>query len=160
MRVMISNIVDPNLPWGQFSMLMLTAGILHSINVLKQIAKEQRNVGQQENVSFIDNQLNALNEWVENAITDIPKWAWWHGACDPWPTRHLLIAASSNCCLNRIYSTSPPFFYVRISTVPPHPYLHPSSPSLVCLSTGYILWFVQEWGVLCWWCCSSLGTGW
>jgi len=62
MRVMISNIVDPNLPWGQFSMLMLTAGILHSINVLKQIAKEQRNVGQQENVSFIDNQLNALNE--------------------------------------------------------------------------------------------------
>jgi len=40
---------------------------------LKQILKERRNVARQEDNAFIIHQLNTLNDWVEEAITNIPK---------------------------------------------------------------------------------------
>jgi len=78
---LISDIQDPKLPWGQLSMqtfiqnLPVDASRWDSAfdKHLKQILKERRNVARQEDNAFIIHQLNTLNDWVEEAITNIPK---------------------------------------------------------------------------------------
>ena len=80
-RGLISDIQDPKLPWGQLSMetfiqnLPVDASRWDSAfdKHLKQILKERRNVARQEDNAFIIHQLNTLNDWVEEAMTNIPK---------------------------------------------------------------------------------------
>jgi len=81
MRGLISNIQDPKLLWGQLSMQTFVQNLPMDASHwdsafdkhLKQILKEQRNVARQEDNAFIIHQVNTLNDWVEEAITNIPK---------------------------------------------------------------------------------------
>jgi len=78
---LIHDVTDPGLPWGNGSLEAFTLNLPKDTNLwhtafdkqTKLILKEQRRIANQEDNGFILKQIRTLDEWMEDAIANIPK---------------------------------------------------------------------------------------